>query len=155
MLAFCLKSIPTVTWQQPGAACPLLPLLFSCSLLPLAYSCFPLSLLGSYLPPLLSLFLSPSLHMFMAMASLYFYTPSISLPVSAFLCLYYFLNSRPNALGKLYSILYCGVAGPSGGRDALAWACRDIPFPHTLPHPHIHPSLFTFLFYFFLYPIFY
>jgi hypothetical protein len=28
------------------------------------------------------------------------------------------------------------VAGPSGGRDALEWAHRAIPFPHTSPHPH-------------------
>jgi hypothetical protein len=28
------------------------------------------------------------------------------------------------------------VAGPSGGRDALAWACRDMPFPHISSHPH-------------------
>ena len=46
-----------------------------------------------------------------------------SLPLSAFLCLYYPLNSLPHALNKLYSILYRCVAGPSGGRDALAWAC--------------------------------
>jgi hypothetical protein len=31
----------------------------------------------------------------------------------------------------LYSILYYPVAGPSGGRDASAWACRGTPFPHT------------------------
>ena len=34
-----------------------------------------------------------------------------SLPLSAFLCLYYPLNSLPHALNKLYSM---HVAGPSG-----------------------------------------
>jgi hypothetical protein len=60
------------------------------------------------------------------MASLY----SIS-PLSLSLCLYYTLNSPPHALNKLYAILYPHVAGPSGRRDALAWARWDIPFPHT------------------------
>jgi hypothetical protein len=46
------------------------------------------------------------------MAGLYFST----LLLSAFLCLYYPLNS-PHALNKLYSLLYHPVAGPSG-----AWA---------------------------------
>jgi hypothetical protein len=57
------------------------------------------------------------------MAGLYF---SI---LSAFLCLCYPLNSPPHALNKLYSILYRCVAGLSGWRDALAWACRATPFP--------------------------
>jgi hypothetical protein len=30
------------------------------------------------------------------------------------------------------------VAGPSGGRDASAWACWGAPFPHTSPHPIEH-----------------
>lgn len=52
--------------------------------------------------------------------------------LSAFLWLYYSLYSPPHARNKLYSILYCGVAGPSGGGDALAWACGGTPLPHTL-----------------------
>ena len=43
--------------------------------------------------------------------------------LSAFLCLYYSLNSLPQALNNLYSILYGDVAGLSGAREALAWAC--------------------------------
>ena len=54
-----------------------------------------------------------------------------SLPLSAFLCLYYPLNSPPHALNKLYSILYHQVAGLSGGRAASAWACGGTPSPHT------------------------
>jgi hypothetical protein len=53
------------------------------------------------------------------------------LPLSAFLCLYCPLNSPPHATYKLYSIQYCSVAGPSGGRDASAWACRGTYFHHT------------------------
>jgi hypothetical protein len=54
-----------------------------------------------------------------------------SLFLSAFLCLYYPLNSPPHALNKLYSILYHTVAGPSGGRYTSAWAHRGTPSPHT------------------------
>jgi hypothetical protein len=69
-----------------------------------------------------------------------------SLPLSAFPCLYYSLNSPPHALNKLYSMLYC-VAGPSGWRDSLEWAQRGTPFPHTSPHPidHILISLYLFI----------
>jgi hypothetical protein len=68
------------------------------------------------------------------------------LSLSAFLYLYYLLNSPPYALNKLYSILYCHVATPSGGRDASAWAGRGTPFPHTSPHIHrTYPPLFIFL----------
>ena len=66
-----------------------------------------------------------------------------SLLLSAFLCLCYPLNSPPRALNKLYSILYCRMAGPSQGRDALAWAHRSTSSPHTLPeHILIALSLF-------------
>jgi hypothetical protein len=49
------------------------------------------------------------------------------------LCLYYPLKSPPYTLNKLYSILYHHVAGPSGGRDASAWARRGTLFPHIIP----------------------
>jgi hypothetical protein len=87
------------------------------------------------LTPASSLLLScPSLplSLHMVLASLYFST----LLLSAFLCLYYPLNSPPRALNELYSILYHYVAGPSWGTDASVWARRDIPFPHTSPHPY-------------------
>ena len=93
------------------------------------------SLLPSWaLPfPLPSLFPSPSLHVFMA--CLYFSTPP------PFLCLYYPLNFLPHFLNKLCSILYHHMASPSAGRDTSAWACRDIPIPHTSLHAHscLHP----------------
>ena len=38
----------------------------------------------------------------------------------------------PHALNKLYSMLYCPVAGPSGGRDVSAWAHRGTPSPHSI-----------------------
>ena len=78
----------------------------------------------TFLLPLSPHSLLPSLYV--VMAGLYFSTFS----------LYYPLNSPPHDLNKLYSILYCPVAGPSGGRDALAWARRGTSFPHTSPHPH-------------------
>jgi hypothetical protein len=59
--------------------------------------------------------------------SLLLYSPHLS----AFLCLYYPLNSPPHAPNKLYSILYC-VAGPSGGRGCLSMG----PLRHPLPNPH-------------------
>jgi hypothetical protein len=78
----------------------------------------------------LSLFPSPiSLHVLMA--GLY-----LSTSLSAFLYLYYPLNSPPLALNKQYSILYLPLAGPSGGRDASAWVCRGTPFLKTWLHIH-------------------
>jgi hypothetical protein len=87
-----------------------------------------------------------------------------SLPLSAFLRLYNLLNSPCRALNKLYTILYYiilyytilyytilyytitilyrHVAGPSGGRDALAWACWDTPYPHTSSRLHRTCSIF-------------
>jgi hypothetical protein len=65
-----------------------------------------------------------------------------SLPLSAFLCLFYPLNSSPHALNKLYFILYRPVTGPSEEKDALAWVHWDTPFPHTSLHPHRTYSCF-------------
>ena len=67
-----------------------------------------------------------------------------SLLFSAFFCLCYSLNSPPHALNKLYSILYRCVSGPSGGRDASAWAYQGTPFPHT-PSEHILTALFLYM----------
>jgi hypothetical protein len=76
-----------------------------------------------------------------AMAGLYFST----LPFSAFLCLYYFLNSPLHALNKLYSILCHCVAGLSGGRDASVWACWGTPSP-TPHHTSIEHISILFIF---------
>jgi hypothetical protein len=62
--------------------------------------------------------------------------PERPVPLSDFLCLYYLLNSPSHALNKLCSILYSHVAGPSGGRNALAWVHQVTCFSHTSPHPH-------------------
>jgi hypothetical protein len=84
-------------------------------------------LLPTPLPfPIPSPFPSPSLQV--VMASLYFSNLSLSLPLSASTTL---LTLLPHALNKLYSILYCHVAGPSGQRGGLAWAGWDIPFLYT------------------------
>ena len=56
--------------------------------------------------------------------------------LSAFLCLFYPGTSPLHALNKLYSTLYHCVAGPSVGRDPLAWGHWSTHFPHTSPHPH-------------------
>jgi hypothetical protein len=80
------------------------------------FSCFSLALLGSSLPHSL-----PPFSMWPWPVSTPLLSPS--------LCLYYPLNSPPYALNKRYSILYPRVAGPSGGRDALAWAHRTYSFP--------------------------
>jgi hypothetical protein len=69
----------------------------------------------------------------MLMADLY--STTLSLSLSAFLCLYCPLNSPPHALNKLYSILYHHVANPSGGRDASVWASRGTPLPPHLTTP--------------------
>lgn len=47
-------------------------------------------------------------------------------------------------MNKLYSTLYCYLAGPSGGRDTSAWAGRDTPSLNTSPHLHrtYPPSIF-------------
>jgi hypothetical protein len=125
VLAFCLSSTPQLpgnskvglTHYKRGCLPLLALLLLSCSCSSLLASC-----------PLPSSLSFPSL------------------PLSPFLCLYYLLNSPPYGLNKLYSILYCGVAGPSGGGDALAWARWDIPFPHTSPHPRRTYSISLYLF---------
>ena len=67
-----------------------------------------------------------------------------SLLLSAFLCLYYSLNSPPPALNKLYSILYSPVTGPSGRRDGLTWAPPRHPLPHTPPARTYLYSSFSF-----------
>jgi hypothetical protein len=72
------------------------------------------------LSPFPSPFLSPHGHGW----TLLFYV----LLLSAFLCFYYF-NSPPHALNKLYCVLYLCVSGLSRGRDASAWALWGTPFP--------------------------
>lgn len=46
------------------------------------------------------------------------------------------LPSPSHALNKPYSILYCCVAGTSGGGDASAWVHGGTPLSYTLPHIH-------------------
>jgi hypothetical protein len=90
-------------------------------------TCFSLALLDSSFSPSL-----PPLSM-----CSWPWPTSTSLPLlSAFLCLYYPLNSSPHALTKLYAILYHHVAGPSGGRDAFVWVHWGISFPHASPRPY-------------------
>ena len=123
LLVLCLGSASQLpgnsqvclTWYKRGCL-PLLSLLLFCPSLPI-----PLLLLSSHAHGQLLL--------------LY------SLPLSAFLCLYYPLNSLPHALNQLSSILYHCVAGPSGGRDTSAWAHRGTPFPHTGLYLHQTYSL--------------
>jgi hypothetical protein len=90
----------------------------------------PLPLFSPYVHDwlLLLLFLPLSLSCYLSHTS--------SLSLSAFLCLYYPLNSPPYALNKLYSMLYHSMTGPSKGRDVSAWAHRGTPFSHTIPHLH-------------------
>ena len=98
--------------------------------LDLLLSSFSLPFLGSSLPPSpISFSLSPCVHG----QPLLLY----SLPLSAFLCLYYPLNSPPHALNKLYSILYCHVAGPSGGKTCLDMGLlRHLPSSYLITPPH-------------------
>ena len=88
------------------------------------------------LPPPLSLALAhfsfslPSLSPFLSPLSMCSWPTSTPLrSLSLFLTLCLSLNSPCHALNKLYSILYCHVAGTSGGRDASAWTGRGTPFP--------------------------
>ena len=117
LLVFCLNTTHTVSVssRQVGLAhykrgC-LAPPLSHLSYLSLA-SCSPFS-------P----FLPHSLHV--VMASCHFST--------AFICLYYSLNSLPYTLNKLYSILYCHVVVLSQGRDASVWVHWGSLLPHTPP----------------------
>jgi hypothetical protein len=55
--------------------------------------------------------------------------PLLLYSLSAFLCLYYPLNSPSHALNKPYSILYRHVDAPSGGRDFSA-ETPLFPTPH-------------------------
>jgi hypothetical protein len=73
--------------------------------------------------PPFSPFLPHSLHV--VMASCHFST--------AFICLYYSLNSLPYTLNKLYSILYCHVVVLSRGRDASVWVHWGSLLPHCPP----------------------
>jgi hypothetical protein len=70
-------------------------------------------------------------------------SPLLSLSLSPPLC--YPLNSPLHALSKLYSILYHGVAGPSGRRDALAW-----PVETSLP-PYLTPPIESIPLYLFIF----
>ena len=97
----------------------------------------PLSLALAFLPLFCPLVPSP-LSLQVLMASLYFST------LSAFLCLYYPLDSLPHVLNKLYSILYTWLS--------LRGTCFSIGSPrHPLPPyldimpPNISPHLFIFL----------
>jgi hypothetical protein len=80
-----------------------------------------LLLLCPLAPYQLSKFLSP-LPIHVLMASLYS-------SLSAFLCLYYPLNSPPHALNKLYTIPPCGLS--LRGEVASALAHRGTSFPNT------------------------
>jgi hypothetical protein len=130
LLAFCLSSTP----QLPGKVLPtykwgcLLPLPSLVLLLPFP-SCSDSVLLP--LPPP-SPFPSPlSLHVLMA--GLYSSSPLL---LPTFLCLDYPLNSPPNALNKLCTILSC---------DWSLWG-KGTPFPpHHTSIEHNPPSLFIFL----------
>jgi hypothetical protein len=124
MLAFCLGSAAP---QLPGNS-QLCLTRYKRGCLPPLYSfllsCFPSVFLP---PPLLSPFLSPSLSSHAHGWPLLLYSSTSLLFLSAFLCLYYPLNSPPHALNKLYSILYHCVSCPSRGRDASAWAHGGTP----------------------------
>ena len=89
---------------------------------------------------------SPSLVLLLSVALLLLSSSPLPIPLPPFstwswpastsllspsLCLYY-PNSPPHALKKLCSTLYHRVAGPSGERDALAWARCGTPSP--IPH---------------------
>ena len=71
------------------------------------------------------------------MASLYFSTFSLSLPFYVSTTLF-----TPLSIPWINSMLYY----TSGGRDALAWAHWDIPFPHTSSHIHWTYLLSLYLF---------
>ena len=104
LLAFCQNSTPQLPGNsQVGQAYykrDCLPPPLSLSLLFLLPTCFSLALLDSSFSPSL-----PPLSM-----CSWPWPTSTSLPLlSAFLCLYYPLNSSPHALNKLfYTILSCG-----------------------------------------------
>jgi hypothetical protein len=60
--------------------------------------------------------------------------PLLYFLLSAFLCLYYSLDSPPHALNKLYSMLYCHRCVWSlRGKGCLGTGLRRHPFP-SLPH---------------------
>jgi hypothetical protein len=52
-----------------------------------------------------------------------------------FLCLYYFLKFPPHPLNKLYSILYCHVAGPKGKGYLGMGPSRNLPAPYFTTPP--------------------
>ena len=126
MLAFSLGSAPQLpgnsqvclTLYRRGCLPPPLPLAPALS----PSSCFPLPI---SLPP------SPCVRGWPLLST---YSLSLSLSLSAFLCLFS-LNSPPHALNKLYS---CGWS--LGGRDASAWPPQSHPLSlHLTAHP---PSTF-------------
>ena len=138
MLAFCLSSSPQLPGNsQVGLTHYKRGCLPPPPSLDLLLSSFSLPFLGSSLPPSpLSFPLSPRVHG----QPLLLY----SLPLSAFLCLYYPLNSPPYAPNKLYSILYRPVADPS--EEAIPWHGPVETSPFLIPHhtPIEHTS-FLFL----------
>ena len=101
-------------------------------------------LLFLFCPPAPASPLSPSSPSSLTTGSWLPSTPLFSLSVC--LCLYS-LNSPLNSLSKLYCIIYHCVAGSSGGRDALAWACRGSSFLQSRLHIHqtysFSPYIFT------------
>jgi hypothetical protein len=130
-LSVCLSACLSLSLPfSPPLPSPLLSvsLLTSCSY----------SVPSPFPPPLHSLPLSLSMCSLMASTPLVLYSLplSLSLPFSAFAT---FLNPLP--MPWINSILYYTV-GPSGGRDASAWARWVTLFPHTSLHiTKAYPSL--------------
>jgi hypothetical protein len=144
-LAFCAApQLPSnsqmcLTHYKRGCLPPLLSLalLSSCSrsvLSPLTPSLHIPWLASTPLP-------SPSLYPPLPFLS---FSP-LSLPPSVSIIL---LTSFPHALNKVYFILYCPVAGPSGGMDISAMGSQRHPLPPHLtePPPRHIPSLLIFFF---------
>ena len=107
----CLVVVWKACFRKQWHSCSLDLLLLSC---PLGLFPFPFPFYS--LPPIL-----PCVHG----QSLFLY----SLPLSAFLCFYYPLNSPPHTLNKLYSLLYCLQRHPLP------------PYLTTLPQNITHSSL--------------
>ena len=128
MLVFCLNSTPTIPGSSQVSSSPQLPGNSQVCLAQYKRGCLPsplsLTLLHSFLS-FASCPLLPHLSPLPCPLSLcgHGQPPLIySLLFSASLCFYYSLNSPPHALNKVYSIPYLCVSGPSGRKDALAWA---------------------------------
>ena len=127
VLAFCLNSTPQFPGNSQICSYPQLPgdnqvggpivKRAVCTILPLSFSCTLPSPLSSW--ALLPHYLLPTpqrAHDWLLFFSLY--SSPLPLSLSAFLCIYYPLNTPPLALNKLFSILFVWLVPQ---REGMPW----------------------------------